>query len=150
MPNCGTQAAHALLASSARFLLRSPPALNNQMSPLLPPHHLRPPIVTCKLDKRMWRECATFWHSSARAKRKEQRVFWSASDITAPPPLCAHYTSIKKHPFHFHRYSNSCVKRASFVSSKFKYVKFFYNACTSLYIFKWTRKESINFFVFKF
>jgi hypothetical protein len=31
----------------------------------------------------MGRECAIFWHSSARAKRKEQSVFWSASTLYA-------------------------------------------------------------------
>jgi hypothetical protein len=38
-PNCSTTAAHNFFASSARFLLRFPRVLNNQMSPLLPPLH---------------------------------------------------------------------------------------------------------------
>jgi hypothetical protein len=46
-PNCSTTPAQTLVTSSASFLLRSPRALNNQMSPLLPPHHQQPLIATC-------------------------------------------------------------------------------------------------------
>jgi hypothetical protein len=71
-PNWSTTAAQAFITSSANFLLRSPRALNNQMSPLAaaPAPPTTPDIHMQKLDKRMGRECATFWHSSARAKSK--------------------------------------------------------------------------------
>jgi hypothetical protein len=56
--NCGTGSAQTLLFYSASFLLRSPRALNNQMSPLLPPHHQQPPIVP---RAHLQKERPTFW-----------------------------------------------------------------------------------------
>jgi len=53
--------------------------------------------------------------------------------------------SIKKHPFHFQRYTNSCVKRARFVYVKCKYAKFIYNACLIISSNEPVRYQSIFF-----
>jgi hypothetical protein len=80
-PNCSTTAAQTLVTSSASFLLRFPRALNNEMCPLLPPHHRQPPIATYVLKfQSVWR----FKSRSFAQRMLKRKIFLFLLGICQP------------------------------------------------------------------